>query len=52
MPVELHVYPEGWHGLGLADGVAYGEHGHQAVPHTAQWAGAFERWVEDVVLGQ
>lgn len=52
VPVELHVYPEGWHGLGLADGVAYGEHGHQAVPHTAQWAGAFERWVEDVVLGQ
>lgn len=45
VPVELHVYPEGWHGVGLADGVPYGDHGHEAIPHTAQWTDAFERWV-------
>jgi acetyl esterase/lipase len=46
VPVELHVYPEGRHGLGLANGVAYGEHGHQMVPHTAQWTTACARWLQ------
>lgn len=45
VPVELHVYPDGWHGVGLADGVAYGEHGHQRLPHTAEWTRACERWI-------
>jgi|SRR5690625_2446946 len=43
--MELHIYPDGGHGLGLADGVAYGPHGHQAAPHTAQWTDACERWL-------
>ncbi|WP_374928596.1 alpha/beta hydrolase [Kytococcus sedentarius] len=45
VPVELHVYPEGWHGVGLADGRAFGEHGHECIPHTAQWADACARWL-------
>lgn len=45
VPVELHIYPEGGHGVGLADGVAYGPHGHQSIPHTAQWTEAFHRWI-------
>ncbi|MET8154628.1 alpha/beta hydrolase [Actinoplanes sp. NPDC049668] len=45
IPVELHIYPRGRHGLGLADGVAYGEHGHVHIPHTARWAQACEAWL-------
>lgn len=53
VPVELHVYPEGGHGLGLADGVSYGGHGRLAVPHTAQWSRACRRWLTDRgVLGE
>lgn len=48
VPVELHVYPEGRHGVGLADGVAYGKHGSDRIPHTAEWASAFQRWVKYV----
>lgn len=51
IPFELHIYPEGWHGVGLADGVAYGEHGHERIPHTAQWTAACERWLAHVVGG-
>ncbi|GIP39912.1 acetylesterase [Paenibacillus sp. J31TS4] len=35
VPYELHVFPSGRHGLGLA-----GEH-----PHAAQWTGLCERWL-------
>ncbi len=45
VPVELHVYPEGWHGLGLADGVVYGPHGAVALPHTARWTTACRHWL-------
>lgn len=34
VPFELHVYPVGEHGLGLAS----------ELPHTAQWSQALERW--------
>jgi acetyl esterase/lipase len=44
-PVELHVYPRGGHGLGLADGVRYGDHGETRIPHTAQWSTACEAWL-------
>lgn len=46
VPVELHVYPEGWHGVGLADNVAHGPHGHAAIPHTARWTTACRHWLE------
>jgi acetyl esterase/lipase len=45
IPVELHIYPRGRHGLGLANGVAYGEHGDIHIPHTARWAEACEAWL-------
>lgn len=45
VPLELHVYPEGPHGLGLADGVAWGAHGKLALPHTAQWTNTCARWL-------
>ncbi len=51
VPVELHIYPEGRHGVGLADGVPYGDHGHDAIPHTAQWTSACERWLHHTVAG-
>lgn len=47
VPVELHVYPEGGHGVGLADGVVHGGFGEAALPHTAQWTEAFRRWLVD-----
>lgn len=40
----MHVDPRGGHGLGLADGVRYGEHGATRIPHTAQWSAAREAW--------
>ncbi|MFC6009603.1 alpha/beta hydrolase [Nocardia lasii] len=46
IPVELHIYPHGKHGLGLADGVAYGAHGHAHLPHTATWTTACAAWLE------
>lgn len=56
--LELHVYPEGWHGLGLADGVSWGDPpaGERmpplaSIPHTATWRDACQRWLDDVVLG-
>src|SRR5690625_1245302 len=55
--LELHVYPEGWHGLGLADGVSWGDPpaGERmpplaSIPHTATWRDACQRWLDDVVV--
>lgn len=45
IPVELHIYPRGGHGLGLANGVAYGAHGAIHLPHTARWAQGCEAWL-------
>lgn len=45
IPVELHIYPRCRHGLGLANGVAYGAHGDIHIPHTARWAQACEAWL-------
>ncbi|GAB3243495.1 alpha/beta hydrolase [Kineosporia babensis] len=53
---ELHIFPEGYHGIGLADGVSWGEapEGERmppmtSIPHTASWTGLCERWLTDVV---
>ena len=35
IPHELHVFPHGPHGLGLAQGL----------PHVAQWAGLMKNWL-------
>ena len=45
VPAELHIYPRGRHGLGLADGVGYGGQGKVRVAHTARWAEACAAWL-------
>lgn len=48
VPVELHVYPRGTHGMGLADGVEYGGQGHVFITHnahTATWTDACRAWL-------
>lgn len=48
VPVELHVYPGGSHGIGLADGVEYGGEPHKFIarePHTASWTTACAAWL-------
>ena len=50
VPVELHVYPRGGHGIGLADGVEYGGRGHVCIAentHTATWTDACEAWLRN-----
>lgn len=37
IPCELHVFPEGRHGLGTAE----------CIPHTAQWTGLLIEWFRD-----
>lgn len=37
---ELHLFPDGPHGLGLADG-----NGCENIPHVAQWAGLLVNWI-------
>lgn len=49
VPVELHVFPDGPHGVGLADGVMYGKHGQHRIPHTARWTTACEYWLASVL---
>ena len=38
VPTELHVFPQGRHGLGLA----------RELPHTAQWSGLLLNWLKDL----
>ncbi|WP_233571034.1 alpha/beta hydrolase [Nocardiopsis sp. Huas11] len=48
VPVELHVYPDGGHGIGLADGVEHGGEQHEFIarePHTASWTTACAAWM-------
>ena len=45
VPFELHVFPEGGHGLGLCDGT-YGA----PSPHNACWMELAIRWVKDFTL--
>ena len=42
VPFEAHIFPYGPHGLGLADGVGYGEN----IPHVAQWVNALHNWLK------
>ncbi len=43
MPVELHLFPRGDHGMGLADGSGAGV----ADPHLAQWADLLADWLKE-----
>lgn len=42
IPFEVHIFPYGIHGLGLADGKTAGCDN----PHVTQWAGALENWLK------
>lgn len=47
VPVEMHVYPFGVHGLSLATGeVAQPAERRLADPHVAEWFGQCVRWLE------
>ena len=39
IPYELHIYPHGNHGLGLANGDAY----------VHEWSNALERWLKEMI---
>jgi len=39
IPYELHIYPEGGHGMGLANGNAY----------IHEWCNALERWLKSMI---
>ena len=45
VPFELHCFPDGEHGLALADGA---NDLSLAVPHTARWAGLCAEWLRGV----
>ncbi|WP_211246448.1 alpha/beta hydrolase [Amycolatopsis taiwanensis] len=50
VPVELHIYPRGGHGIGLADGVEYGGQSHIFIAHnahTATWTDACKAWLHE-----
>ena len=36
IPYELHIFPEGWHGIGLAQDI---------YPHSRQWSGLLLKWL-------
>ena len=36
VPYEMHIYPIGSHGLGLAE----------SMPHVAQWKDSLEKWIK------
>lgn len=38
VPVEMHIFPNGKHGLGLA----------KAMPHVAQWSGLLIEWFKEI----
>lgn len=50
VPFELHIYPEGDHGLSTCDSIAC-DSVTPAVAHAAQWVPALRRWA-DLYLGR
>ena len=51
VPFELHIYPEGRHGLGLCgyETAAPGDAGAYS-PHTADWLPTCCRWLDMIFL--
>ncbi len=41
--LELHIYPDGGHGVGMADGKG----GYPHLPRTAQWTTTCAQWLQD-----
>lgn len=45
---ELHIYPEGGHGLSLGNDVTLSGHGYENVPAVQNWIGMACRWVKNL----
>ena len=50
IPVELHLYAKGGHGLGLADERTMGAEGYGIEPECQSWMELAYRWVKEVIL--
>ena len=50
VPFELHVFPQGRHGLSLCNELTAVGKPQNIEPHTAQWLGLALRWAKDFTL--
>lgn len=50
IPVELHLYAKGGHGLALADERTMGKDGHGIEQECQSWMALAYRWVQEVIL--
>lgn len=50
IPVELHLYAKGGHGLGLADERTAGREGSQIEPECQSWMALANTWMKEVIL--
>ena len=47
VPFEMHVFPEGSHGLSLANEETMSDKPHMVVPHVQGWVNLAIRWIKD-----
>jgi len=47
VPFELHIYPEGGHGLALCNELSCSQRPHLILPHNESWVQLALRWVKD-----
>lgn len=52
IPVELHLYAKGGHGLALADERTVGRDGKEIEPECQTWMTLANNWIKEVVLQQ
>lgn len=50
IPVELHLYAKGPHGIGLADERTMGTDGYGVVPECQSWMTLANTWIKNVIL--
>lgn len=48
VPYELHVYPEGVHGLSLADDTTKNQDGSKYCEHVQSWIDLLQIWLKDI----
>ena len=46
IPTEMHIFPEGRHGLGLCDKIKNGDVDEKILAHTGQWAHLLFTWLK------
>lgn len=52
IPFELHIYPEGQHGLATADHETWNGNPNADVPHVTTWLPLAVRWIKDFHYGE